>query len=254
MTVDMRCQDKERLIAYLYGEDAPDERDAVEGHLASCRACAAEIDGLRAARERLAEWQTPEVDLGFRVVRDAAPVRTGWRVPAWAARPAAAALVLAAGAAIANLEIRYAGDGWTIRSGWTSVPASNPAAEVTAAAPSAPRDEAWREALAETERRLRAEFAAASSGAPAAAATAPVAAATGGASLGPAQIRALIEASERRQQRELALRITEVVQDMESQRRADLVQIDENLGHIEGLTAARQREVMNYLVRVAEGR
>ena len=254
MTVDMRCQDKERLIAYLYGEDDAAEREAVETHLGLCGDCAGEIEGLRAARGRLAEWRAPEVDLGFRVVRE--PARTGWRVPAWAALPAAAALVLAAGAAIANLEVRYGGDGLTVRSGWQrSVPAAAPAPEGAATVPAAP-DAPWREALAETERRLRAEFSAASS-AEAAAARPPAGArdtAASGSRLDPAQVRALIEASERRQQRELALRIAEVVQDMEAQRRADLVQIDENLGQIEGLTAARQREVMNYLVRVAEGR
>jgi hypothetical protein len=65
-------------------------------------------------------------------------------------------------------------------------------------------------------------------------------------------MRALIEESERRQQRELALRLAQVVQDVETQRRADLVQIEQNIGHIEGLTAA-QRDMMQYLVRVSEG-
>lgn len=254
MTVDMRCQDKERLIAYLYGEDSQGEREGVEAHLAACGECAAEVDGLRATRGQLAEWSAPEVDLGFRLVRGPAPSEraAGWRVPAWAALPAAAALVLAAGAAIANLEVRYGGDGLTIRSGWQrTLPATAPA-PVVASAPGFPPDDAWREALAETERRLREEFAAAAS--PAVARPAAAAVATPPSRLDRAQIQELIDASERRQQRELALRIAEVVRDFEAQRRADLVQIDENLGQIEGLTAARQREVMNYLVRVAEGR
>jgi hypothetical protein len=250
----MRCQDKERLITYLYGEDTAADREAVEAHLARCGDCDAEVDGLRAARGGLAEWQAPDVALGFRLVRE--PARPAWRrwpLPVWAALPAAAALVLAAGAAIAHLEVRYDRDGVTVRSGWQrTLPAVAPAPQAIATAPATPRDDAWKEALAETERRLRAEFASAGAPAkPAPPASPPAAAAF---RMDPAQVRALIEASERRQQRELALRITEVVQDIEAQRRADLVQIDENLGHIEGQTAARQREVMNYLVRVAEGR
>lgn len=251
MTVDMRCQDKDRLIAYLYGEDGPGERAGVEVHLAQCAGCASEIDGLRATRGRLSEWRAPEVDLGFRIVREPAPSArgAGWRVPAWAALPAAAALLLAAGAAIVNLEVRYDADGVTVRSGWgPAPPAAIPSPDAGAAAA---QDAAWREALAETEQRLRAEFAAAS---PAAGAPGATPAAAPAPRVDRSQIQALIEASERRQQRELALRIADVVREFEAQRRADLVQIDENLGQIEGLTAARQREVMSYLVRVAEGR
>jgi hypothetical protein len=244
MSVEMRCQDKDRLIAYLYDEDGGAERDGVEAHLARCAACAAEIEGLRATRGTLSEWRAPDVDLGFTIVRQARPPRRAW-IPAWAALPAAAVLVLAAAAAIANLEVRYDQSGVTVRSGWNGSP--DTAARI-ASAPAVPAETAWRTALAETERRLREEFAAASSE-PIALRETPA-----GRRLDPAQVRALIEASERRQQRELALRIREVVQDIEAQRRADLVQIDENLGQIEGLTAARQREVMNYLVRVAEGR
>ena len=63
--------------------------------------------------------------------------------------------------------------------------------------------------------------------------------------------------SEQRQQKELALRLTQVLTDVESQRRADLVRIEQNMGQIEGLTgqeAARQREMLNYLMRVSQRR
>ena len=71
------------------------------------------------------------------------------------------------------------------------------------------------------------------------------------------QLRALIEESERRQQRELALRLTDVVRDFDAQRRADLVRIEQNMGQIEGLTGAealRQRQLLDYLVRVSQQR
>jgi hypothetical protein len=45
------------------------------------------------------------------------------------------------------------------------------------------------------------------------------------------------------------------MRELESQRRADLVRIDQSFGQIEGTTGAavaQQRELWNYLVRVAQ--
>ena len=69
------------------------------------------------------------------------------------------------------------------------------------------------------------------------------------------QVRSLVDESERRQQRELALRLSQVVQDFDAQRRTDLVRIERGFGQIESLTgqeAARQREITNYLVRASQ--
>ncbi len=70
-----------------------------------------------------------------------------------------------------------------------------------------------------------------------------------------ARVRALIEESEQRQQRELALRTAQVVREFDSQRQVDLAQIQRNFGQIEGLTGAEvreQRQMLNYLMRVSE--
>ena len=70
-----------------------------------------------------------------------------------------------------------------------------------------------------------------------------------------AQVRALIDESEQRQQRELALCPAQVVRDFDSQRQVDLAQIQRNFGQIEGLTGAEvreQRQMLNYLLRVSE--
>ena len=70
-------------------------------------------------------------------------------------------------------------------------------------------------------------------------------------------MRALIEESEQRQQRELALRTAQVVRDFDSQRRVDLAQIQRSFGQIEGLTGAEvreQRQMLDYLMRVSEQR
>jgi hypothetical protein len=69
------------------------------------------------------------------------------------------------------------------------------------------------------------------------------------------QVRSLVDESERRQQRELALRLAQVVQDFDVQRRTDLVRIEQGLGQLESQTgqeAARQREITNYLVRASQ--
>ena len=72
-----------------------------------------------------------------------------------------------------------------------------------------------------------------------------------------ARVRALIEESEQRQQRELALRTADIVRDFDSQRNVDLAQIQRNFGQIEGLTGAEvreQRQMLNYLIQVSQQR
>ena len=69
------------------------------------------------------------------------------------------------------------------------------------------------------------------------------------------RMQQLIDDSEARQQRNLALRVTELSRDFNVQREADLVQIQQGFGRIEGRTeveAARAREMMNYIVRVSQ--
>jgi hypothetical protein len=69
------------------------------------------------------------------------------------------------------------------------------------------------------------------------------------------RVRALVDESEQRQQRELALRVADVIRDVESQRRADLVKIERSLGAIQsntGVEVMKQRELLNYLVRVSQ--
>jgi hypothetical protein len=65
-------------------------------------------------------------------------------------------------------------------------------------------------------------------------------------------VRALLDESEKRQQRELALRVAEVLRDVNAQRQADLVKIDRNLGQMEntlGVQVLQQRQQVNYLMR-----
>ena len=69
------------------------------------------------------------------------------------------------------------------------------------------------------------------------------------------RVRLLIEESERGQRRDFALRVAEVQQDFDAQRQSDLVQIEQRIGWIEGMTGAeiaRQREYLDYLVRISQ--
>ena len=70
------------------------------------------------------------------------------------------------------------------------------------------------------------------------------------------RVKALIDQSESRQQRELALRLSDVVHDFDTQRQADMQRVDQNFGQLEGQTGAevaRQRELLNSLVKVSQG-
>jgi hypothetical protein len=240
----------EALVAYLYDDIDPAEREAFDAHLGVCARCRVDLDALRGVRGELGRWEAPVPAL----VASRAPdvPRAWWRqVPAWA-RVAAALLVLGASAAVANLDVRYDRTGLTIRTGWSHRAAVAPAAVSAPAMADAP----WRADLAAFEQRLRTEFHAESVGAamaPAVARPASSADAADAALL--RRVRALIDDSERRQQRELALRIAQVVRDVDAQRQADLVRIDRSLGEMQsntGVEVLRQRELLNYLVRVSQ--
>jgi hypothetical protein len=64
------------------------------------------------------------------------------------------------------------------------------------------------------------------------------------------RVRGLVEESEKRQQRELALRIAELVRDVNAQRQADLVRIDRTLGVVQnnvGIEVMKTRQQMNQM-------
>ena len=72
------------------------------------------------------------------------------------------------------------------------------------------------------------------------------------------RVKALIDESERKEQRELALRVAEVSRDVQAQRQGDLAKIERSLGVLQnntGFEVMRQRELLNSLaVRVSQTR
>jgi anti-sigma factor ChrR (cupin superfamily) len=244
MITHFHCDDTETLVAYLYDDIDPATKDAVAGHLAGCARCRDEVTALGGVRHALTAWTPPAPDLRFTVVPESAvanviaPDVPAWRrVPVWA-QFVAATLALAVGASVANVQVRRDERGWTLSTGWMAAPS---AAATPAVTPGTGDD--WKAALASLEQSLRRDLAArpAADGEP------------GSADAGTlARVRALIEASEKRQQQELALRLTQFGRDIDLQRRADLVRVEQGIGQLEGRTGAevaRQREAINYLIR-----
>ncbi len=92
------CNQRERLIGYLYGEGDAADRAEVQRHVDECADCRAEMAGLRSVREDLLAWDVPEHQSVWRPFV-AAPVMPWWKqVPAWA-MAAAAGVMLMLGAA-----------------------------------------------------------------------------------------------------------------------------------------------------------
>ena len=250
---DLMCLysgDREQaIVSYLYGEHADfdsAERAAFDMHVSTCARCRAELSAFESVRASLGRWAPPSLrsehspDLGAASPRTLAfGPRSRWRdIPAWA-QVAAALLFLGASAGIANLDVRYDASGLRVRTGWSAAPA--PVAEG-----GRPVDAPWRADLAGLEQRLRSDL------------RPPAPLVTQAANPGNApnqetlsRVRALLGESERRQERELALRLGEVMRDVNAQRQADLVKIDRNIGAMQNTTGRemlRQRsEMLNYL-------
>ncbi|MBM3817850.1 MAG: hypothetical protein FJW14_02360 [Acidimicrobiia bacterium] len=257
MSETFQCGDNAALVGYLYDECELDERRAIDAHLSVCGACAAEVAALRSTRLSLSSWAPPETELGFAIVRAQAsgpgpqteargPAPWVWwrqPLPAWA-QAAAAVVLFGAGLAL----------GITQGTDTPAAPAEGTVASAPAAA-TAPVRAVSADDLAALERRLRAEMAQMRTVSATNASAASAAPAEGSDGQVLARVRALIEESEQRQQRELALRVTQVMRDVDTQRRMDLAQIQGSFRQIEGVTGAQvreQRDMLNYLIRASQ--
>jgi hypothetical protein len=252
------CDDKETLVAYLYGEIDADGRREVERHLRSCAACGREVDELRAVRQDLAAWQPPEPDLGFTIVQKPAAVLRPPRwaaigsLPAWA-QVAAALLVIALSASILNLQVRYDNDGFTVNTGWMTprIATSTMPSSTATVSPVMSTDENWKPALTALEQNLRRDLADVRRHAESASIRSD-----GGTDTSAVlrRVQAMLDASEHRQREEIALRLAQADRDWNIKRQADLVNISRNFGTLQGRTfrtAADQQEMMNLLRRVS---
>ena len=261
--------DKDLLVSYLYDDLADRDRVAFETHLRACEACREELNALRGVRADLISWAPPQPDFGFRVVREPKVVPMtprswrAWYTPA-AGLAAAAVLVLAAASALAHVEIHRGPDGVTVRTGWSAfAPArvdagrgsfgeTSQAPVSTGVAPAqAPSvDPAL---VAAIVRRLDAlESSARESSNLRNAST--MSARASDAELFK-RMRELLAQSETKQQGELALRIAQVIRDVDAQRVADLSQIQQGMRGIQRSVndeAIGHRELTNYILSASK--
>jgi hypothetical protein len=233
----------EALLDYLYEEGDPAERMNVARHLQECAPCSVAVLEMQSVRGLLSEWTPPPATLGFKLVQaDAPPVVAARRWPIWT-QAAAALFLFAAGMGASQLRFEVGNGALIVRAGSVQ---------------SAPAETAV--VHSGTDVLLPPAFVNASN----MAAASGMATAPGNRTVLPGssademlqRVKALIDQSESRQQRELALRLSDVVHDFDTQRQADMQRVDQNFGQLEGQTGtevARQRELLNSLVKVSQG-
>jgi anti-sigma factor RsiW len=240
------------LLDYLYEEGDPADRLKIAKHLQECAECSVAVLEFQNVRGMLSGWTPPLADLGFRIVQDdtESPGATenqgarggrSWRwVPASYQKPwlqvAAAVLLFVSGMAVSQLQVDYGGGALTLRT--RSAPTATapvsmrnasialPAATMNSTGTNAQVDldalarelrarlETQNASTVDTERLLQ-------------------------------RVRAMIDQSEQRQQRELALRLSQVSREVDTQHQADLLRIQQDVG--------QQQEALEYLVRTSGG-
>jgi hypothetical protein len=213
-----------------------------------CNACGDELIALGGTREQLAMWTLPDAQLGFRIAPETAksnvlrPARW-WRqpMPAWA-QAAAAVVIFATGMMLGAVRgVMPPADGGL--QGFAAARSNTTVAANTAnAAPITRAD------LAALEERLRSEMSQTHATSQNVAVSPPDARILD-------RVRVMIDESEQRQRRELALRSAELVRDFDAQRNVDLTRIERTLGQMDGTTGvevAQQRQMLNYLMRVSQ--
>jgi anti-sigma factor RsiW len=236
----------EQLVSYVYEELSASERAEFETHLSDCAECRKGLAELRGTRHLLASWAPPQPEFNFHIVRGAAvpeaPRRRFAFVPQWALSAAAALLLMAGAASVANLEVRYGNDGLVVRTGWmnASGPAEAPVAAipVTAAAQAASvsaSSDQLRQAVELLTARLRdLEQAQAAQvarvGSPAKAAiTVP-------------ELRRILAELESRQRTEMALQVSQVWKDFNAARVTDFSRLHDVVSRAQGVTNQQLRQ------------
>ncbi|MFL6281153.1 MAG: hypothetical protein ACJ731_13635, partial [Vicinamibacterales bacterium] len=171
-----------------------------------------------------------------------APKRRWFHVaPAWGL--AAAAMLLAAiGAAIANLDIRYGSEGLVVRTGWNHIDAA-PQSVVSNVTPVD-----WKTQADQLDRRLRELERTISTH------QSPVQNASAS-DLSDAdllqRVRDIVGQSETRQQRVVASRLNDLMREFDAQRRLDLASIDQGMTRLQNSSGMTKDLVQRLLVRTA---
>ena len=239
------CDSKEVLVSFLYDEIDPAAKRDFQKHLATCVECRDELAELGAARSQIAMWTPPDSDLGFRIVREAESPKRGWfsLSPAWGLA-AAAMLLLAIGAAVANLDIRYGSDGLVVRTGWNH---PTDIARQPAAAGLTPVD--WKTSADQLDRRLRELERTMSTRQSSPVQNASVS------ELSDQQVqrmREIVGQSETRQLRAFATQLADLTREFDARRQLDLAAIDQSMTRLQSTSGADVRRARDYMNRVIQ--
>jgi hypothetical protein len=246
------------LLDYLYEEGDPADRLKIAQHLQECAECSVAVLEFQNVRGMLRGWTPPQTNLGFKIVQDSqtSPSATlnnqgarggrlwDWRPKAineslaWrpALQAAAAILLFLSGMAVSQLRVEYGDGALTVRTR-SAAPATVPASirNASIALPAAVANTQGTNSqvdLDALERELRGRLE--SSNASAVDTERLL-----------QRVRAMIDQSEQRQQRELALRLSQVSREVDTQHQADLLRIQQDVG--------QQQEALEYLVRTSGG-
>jgi hypothetical protein len=253
------CGDPGALVSYLYNDGSADELAAIAAHVHDCDACSRELALLGDTRDVLSAWSPPQTELGFTLSpSDVGPMAASSTAPVLAGTTLSGTALSGAAAGLSVPWWRQSTPVWMQAVAATVVFGAGLAVGVSGrnAAPAVAPVSAGAAAVTRTELNdlatsLRAELARVS----AAPAPAPVQTATRvdeEALL--RRVQTLVTDSEERQRRELALRTTQVLRDMEIQRKVDMATVQQNIGQIQGTTGAellKQRELYNMLMNNA---
>jgi anti-sigma factor RsiW len=248
MTMHM-CDRKEHLIGFLYGELERSDAREFQHHLLTCAECRADVADLRATRGQIAAWTPPEPQLDFQIIRVPAAARPGTPrlfavSPAWGLA-AAAVVVMAIGAAIANLEVRLGRDGLVVRTGWNRDAA---VAADARAGDGAVQTVDWKHQAQQLDQRLRdieQSLARDRSG--------PIQSASASAMSEEQmlqRVRDMLAQSETKQQRTLAARLTQITREYDAQRRIDLAAIDQGMARLQNTSGAEVKQYRDLVQRM----
>lgn len=229
------CDRKELLVSFLYDEIDSASKREFQKHLTTCVECRDELAELGATRAQIATWTPPDADLGFRIIREADVSKRRWFQwsPAWGFA-AAAVVLLAIGAAIANLDIRYGSDGLIVRTGWNH---GVELAQQSAATNVTPVD--WKTQADQLDRRLRELEQTVST---------RQGSGLQNASMSEERVRAIVGQSETRQQHAFAARLADLTREFDARRRLDLATIDQGMTRLQNTSGAeikQYRELVN---------
>jgi len=221
----MSCEQQlEDRLDLLYGEATPEIRERAEAHLAGCRDCKEELKELGRLRRDLQTWKLP-ANLGSRFKPSV------WR-PLGAGLAAAALLLLAVGGILGwrGAEFRYEDGRLSARFG------------------PAPAVAELEEVLEEQERRHARQIETLS-------ATLPGGSVAPDSSALLEEVRALILASEERQQRDMHQRLAAFSEQTARDRRYDLARISASLSYLDGQAGqhmARTTQLVGYMLQASE--